>query len=405
MAEQLTNVAEIDSKSIRTLATGALRIKGIGANFDVDKEDEFFHENAFTKGLKRFMAQPARPLLHNHLTHEPLGRVISAEVVRGVGVVVEAEVDYHPPGSKFHHLYLGIKSGAIRSLSVGGLFKKVGNKIVECQPVEWSVCAVSIGNGTNLEIIEEGKSIMSVDMKALSNELHELSGVLDDMNDALRKPAGFSVGVTRQARANLAAAEREEHRKAVLSDYVPPAIPDDAQQRWDEHRRDVMRKRYDAVEEARRNGEDEPVWFEDPPVNVPRWWALPDRAVTHTFRPSSDALADGEVRVRDGWNADGTVIAPTDPSELEFTAEETFALDGPDRESIIEKGRRRFVEKFLKQKVAYDDVDLVPVVIREQSAEQQLAAFAVANPTTNAGRAEWQRRSDDLDMEGLAHVD
>lgn len=143
------------------LADGDLLIEGWGANYDLDRENESFVEGAFTRGMKKFLEGPA-PLNYHHKMDVNLGKVIGLEPVEGKGIKLRAIVRNQPVGSPLRHIYEGVKSGGIGSLSVGGIFERMftdqGPKISDVDILEWSVTPVSVGKGTNFSVIA-GKAV------------------------------------------------------------------------------------------------------------------------------------------------------------------------------------------------------------------------------------------------------
>ena len=110
-----------DLKSVES-DDGALYIEGTAADFGVDRQNEAFEPGAFDAGMERFMkSNPI--LLYHHKADKALGQVKSWER-RDNGIFVKAKVDKPAPGSWAEDVYNKIRSGVIRSFSVGGLFKR-----------------------------------------------------------------------------------------------------------------------------------------------------------------------------------------------------------------------------------------------------------------------------------------
>lgn len=143
------------------LENGDMLIEGIGANYDLDREDEAFEEGAFTKGLKTFLAGNA-PLCYHHKMSDVIGKVIEAVPIAGKGIKIRAIVDHQPENSPLRHIYEGIKKGRINQLSCGGIFKRRmtenGPRIHDVDLMEWSATPVAVGRGTNFSVIA-GKAL------------------------------------------------------------------------------------------------------------------------------------------------------------------------------------------------------------------------------------------------------
>jgi hypothetical protein len=150
-----------DAPSAQLLEDGDILITGIGANYDLDREDEAFLEGAFTKGLNKFLSGAA-PLCFHHRKHEVIGRVIAATPIPGRGIEVKAIVHRQPESSPLFHIYQGIKKGSINGLSVGGIFKRVmteaGPRISDVDIVEWSATATPVGKGSEFSVVA-GKAL------------------------------------------------------------------------------------------------------------------------------------------------------------------------------------------------------------------------------------------------------
>lgn len=145
------------------LDNGDLLIEGIGANYDIDREDEAFEEGAFSKALSKFLSGNA-PLCYHHKYDTVIGRVVDAFPIPGKGIWVKAIVDNQPEGSPWRHIYDGIKKGRINQFSCGGIFKrrqtKAGPRIFEVDLLEWSTTPVPVGRGTKFSVVA-GKALQA----------------------------------------------------------------------------------------------------------------------------------------------------------------------------------------------------------------------------------------------------
>lgn len=149
---------DLDTKAAEVveLQDGDLLIEGIGANYDIDREDESFEEGAFRNALSKFLAGNA-PLCYHHKFDTVIGRVVEATPLAGKGIQIRAIVDKQNENSPYYHIYDGIKRGRINGLSCGGIFKRkmtaTGPKIHDVDLLEWSATPVSVGRGTNFSVI------------------------------------------------------------------------------------------------------------------------------------------------------------------------------------------------------------------------------------------------------------
>lgn len=259
------HVGHVEVKSLTTLNDGDLLIRGIGANFLVDREDEAFTENAFSRGLAKFLAGPS-PLNYHHRAEVNLGRVTHACVVEGKGVELEAIVRHQPIGSPYRHLYESVKNGDIASLSVGGVFRRImtpaGPRIDDVDICEWSITPLSIGRGTNFDVIA-GKAVSmpeednDADVKALRERVERLSTQLSGRKS-------MPVGIAVQPPAPVAKPQPFD---------VPDPLANDAEKMrtsmaWKEERIRRMAERLKQKREAEERGE-ELFWQVDIPYHPP----------------------------------------------------------------------------------------------------------------------------------------
>lgn len=157
------------------LKEGDLLIRGIGANFEMDREYEAFAEGAFDRGLKRFLDGEAT-LAYHHKHDHVLGRVLHAERVDGKGVELIARVDHQPETSPLRHLYEQVEKGSLNALSCGGFFQRAEvdgkPRIVDVDLTEWSITGVPVGKGTNFAVV--GKKALAQEIEV--PEVPEIEG-------------------------------------------------------------------------------------------------------------------------------------------------------------------------------------------------------------------------------------
>lgn len=371
---------EISVKSFEALPSGALKIRGIGANYLEDIQSERFVPGAFEEGLRTFMARRARPLLFAHDASKVLGRVTSAELVDGVGVVVEAIVDYQLPTSPLRHIYDAVRSGAISGMSVGGLFSREGNQIVKVEPVEWSLASVQIGRGSEVFEVTEGKSAQTKaeavadlrrDITRLTTDV-ELSNVQAEIRRKEAERASLRTQATLDAVAAADATDRAryQHRKALHAASQPEratligsstangvgvvserptldAVQSAAREAsWAAHR-DAVEARYQhACTEARAAGQPEPWRPMGPlPLAAPSWWSNNEGQTTVTTLDERVGLEDGLVETPTNVDIFGRAILP--PVEEMLSPEDQLALaaaSAEERPGLIERFKAKFRE-------------------------------------------------------------
>jgi HK97 family phage prohead protease len=182
----------VESKAVRNVAAsgdGDLIIQGWAARFTgTDREGEQFAESAFTDAIERAKAGTI-PLAYHHKHDSILGRVLSLQIVKGVGLWMVARVDgalrSHPT---LRTVYEQIKRGTINALSVGGFFKcgigALANKIVGVDVTEISATGVPV-----MAPGETGTSFTVAAGKALRDPVATLSDERDAILAGLRDTA------------------------------------------------------------------------------------------------------------------------------------------------------------------------------------------------------------------------
>jgi HK97 family phage prohead protease len=147
------------ASNVYELSDGDLIIEGVAANWELDREHENFAPGAFQRGIKAFLEGSATLAFH-HKHEKVLGRVLDLEEIP-TGLKMRARVDgairKHP---ELGVIYEQIKSGSINSLSVGGFFKRLGQKITDVDFTEISITPVAVGHRTNFAIVA-GKSLQA----------------------------------------------------------------------------------------------------------------------------------------------------------------------------------------------------------------------------------------------------
>jgi HK97 family phage prohead protease len=149
------------------LADGDLLIEGMAADFSgVDRQNENFTDGAFQRGVKSFLDGPASLCFH-HKHEKVLGKVLELEEIPGRGLFMRARVDgaikNHP---ELGTIYRQIKNGTLRSLSIGGFFKRkltaAGTRIVDMDFTEISVTPVPQHTGPAFAVVA-GKAVTSIE--------------------------------------------------------------------------------------------------------------------------------------------------------------------------------------------------------------------------------------------------
>lgn len=218
---------------VEVLEDGDLLIEGWGATLDVDREDEAFTDNAFTKGLKAFLSGSA-PLCWHHKYDQVIGRVVEGEIVPGKGVWIKAIVDRQPETSPLYHAYQAIKRGRANGFSCGGVFKRIataaGPRINHVDLLEWSATATPVGS-TALFSVVAGKALefkAGEEVAEVTNEEVEIvEAPVDEVVE--ETPEQKEERETEEARVAQEAAAAEEVVKpvelesgSVTSEHIAP---------------------------------------------------------------------------------------------------------------------------------------------------------------------------------------
>lgn len=189
--------------SIEETEDGDLIIEGWAADFSgLDRQGENFVEGAFQRGIKAFM-DSGSPLCYHHKHDHVLGKVLDLQEVEGKGLKMRARVD----GAIQNHPVLGtiykqIKKRTLKSLSVGGFFKRVltpaGYRIGDMDFTEISVTGVPVHTKPSFAVVAGkalesfgagaptagGKAEDEYDFTRLDNALGQFGAALDRISAA-----------------------------------------------------------------------------------------------------------------------------------------------------------------------------------------------------------------------------
>jgi HK97 family phage prohead protease len=159
----------------------------------LDREAENFAPGCLTRACKAFLEGSA-PLCFHHKTADVLGKVLEMNEVPGVGIRVKARVDgaikTHPT---LGTLYQQVKDGTLTGLSLGGFFKRLGNKIVEVDPTELSVTGVPTHTRPAFAVVS-GKAL---EYALVKHELEAQEWFRDQLEQQARDLEALEVAVGR----------------------------------------------------------------------------------------------------------------------------------------------------------------------------------------------------------------
>jgi HK97 family phage prohead protease len=169
---------------------GDLIIEGWAAVFEgLDREGENFQEGAFQRACKAFVDNQAS-LCYHHKRDHVLGKVLELEEVKDKGLRLRARVDgaikTHPV---LGTIYQQIKKGTFNGLSVGGFFRRLGNKIVDMDLTEVSVTGVPVHTGPKFSVVA-GKALSDLQVPLPPEKKDEIRKEIleaeDQINSVIR---------------------------------------------------------------------------------------------------------------------------------------------------------------------------------------------------------------------------
>lgn len=122
----------VDTPFQRTLITedekdysiGDIELRGYGSTWMKDRDDEYVSEDAFQEDLPLYLRK--NPImLWQHNRERPIGQVKNAEVDQnGLGVLGWQPVPHEREPDWKHLAYHSVKSGIVRTFSIGGFFER-----------------------------------------------------------------------------------------------------------------------------------------------------------------------------------------------------------------------------------------------------------------------------------------
>lgn len=153
----------IGTKGLNTatpLAGGELLLRGYLTRWgEIDRDEEAFVKGSVTaQAIRKFLSTHA-PLVYSHRLHDVVGRVLHLEPDE-VGLKMVAKIA-RPDALPTHLRWIreAVKDKLITGLSMGAIFRRLGNQIVNADLVEASLTASPKLTSTSLEVVGEGKAL------------------------------------------------------------------------------------------------------------------------------------------------------------------------------------------------------------------------------------------------------
>lgn len=155
---------------------GLLRIEGRAATYDLDRQNEAFMPGAFEAGVRKWIERGGILLWH-HKYDQPLG-VIEDARIDSKGLWIRGRLDNPEPGTEHASIWRRVKSGTVRGLSIGGIFKRKqtpqGPRIYEADIVECSLTPAPVQPDSLFTLT--GKAVST---ESVSSQLQQLSELVD----------------------------------------------------------------------------------------------------------------------------------------------------------------------------------------------------------------------------------
>jgi HK97 family phage prohead protease len=151
----------LQHKAITTEYDGSIYIEGLASDYLPDRDDEYVDRNALREGLAQYMA--TNPIvLFMHKWEKAVGRVVAARI-DDEGLHVKARLDAATdPSSWQADIINKVKSGTLKTFSIGGRFHKDGPRIHKVDLMEISIATVPI-NARSLFRVVAGKAFSDGD--------------------------------------------------------------------------------------------------------------------------------------------------------------------------------------------------------------------------------------------------
>jgi HK97 family phage prohead protease len=184
-ADDVVGLIDFEGKAMPA-SGGGLRIEGQAGGLGVDRSGEAFEPGVLEAALRKyFLSNPI--LCYHHHTDQALGVVEDARVNARGGLMIRARLDEPEPGTPLADVYRKVKSGTIKGLSVGGIFKRKptpnGPRIYAAEIVEISVTPVPLEPGSLFALA--GKAVSSEPAAAQLRRLGELTELVNSLDEAV----------------------------------------------------------------------------------------------------------------------------------------------------------------------------------------------------------------------------
>jgi HK97 family phage prohead protease len=133
---------------------GAVYVSGLASDYLPDRDDELVSRDAMRDGLAKYMA--SNPIvLFMHKWDRAVGRVVAAHI-DDRGLHIEARLDAPTdPSSWQADVVNKVRSGTLRTFSIGGRFHRVGNVIERVDLMEISIATVPINPRAVFSVVAE----------------------------------------------------------------------------------------------------------------------------------------------------------------------------------------------------------------------------------------------------------
>jgi HK97 family phage prohead protease len=162
-------------------------IEGYASDFGIDRDEEAFEPGAFSKAIDKFLGSNPVLLFH-HQYDKALGQVEDLRYDEK-GLFMRARIDEPASGSWSEDVVAKVKKGTIKGLSVGGRFKRRGDKIYEADLNEISVTPLPVNPNTLFAVAEkaftEDATSGGEQLSLMADRLSELREKFDRIDNLL----------------------------------------------------------------------------------------------------------------------------------------------------------------------------------------------------------------------------
>ena len=172
----------------KSMTSDGLLIEGQAGGVAIDRKGDSFLPGVLARGVQTYMRQ--NPVLcYHHDTGAALGVVEKAYADGAGNLRIRARLDDPEPGTPLSDVWKKVKSGTIKGLSVGGIFKRKmtpeGVRIYAADIYEISITPVPMERNSLFTVV--GKAVGAESAPAQLRQLRQLSEAVDMLAQVVAK--------------------------------------------------------------------------------------------------------------------------------------------------------------------------------------------------------------------------